>query len=256
MKFFLAILLTIFFIINHPIPTLAGKLNDRLNQYPQWTSKPSLKEAKEDLIYPDWMKGTWQVISVLIDQVAPFAPEIMTPGFENSRQYLNQPIEFQVRFEQNKYSTQANSFLPRLIKKQISIVANREFNGLNIAKAYLGEKGVISVKVAPNNPNRQITLLPENRQLISRITKRGSQSPTPNQFITTEVTQQLFRTEMSVYLNEVETTTAYQLLESGDIEAQQVTAIYLSPKDPNYFQVAGSPVALYRYQLQITKLEK
>lgn len=248
MKFFLVILLIIFFLISHPIPTQAGTLSDRLNQYPQWTSKPPIKEARGDLIYPEWMEGTWKVSSILIDQVAPFAPEIVTPGFENSRQYLNQPIEFEVSFEKNHHPKQYNSFLPLLSKKQLPIIADRKFNGLNIAKAYLGDKGVLSVKVDPNNPNRQITFLPENRQLISIVTKRDSETPTTDQFIATEVTQQLFRTDISVYLNEVETTTAYQLLKSGDIKAQQVTAIYLSPKDPNYFKAGGSPVALYRYQ--------
>lgn len=197
------------------------------------------------------MEGKWQVTSILKEQLAPFAPEIVTPGFENSRQYLNQPVEFEVSFEKNHRLRHYNSFFPIAINKQLSIIADRQFNGLNIAKAYLGEKGVLSVKVDPDNPNRQITSLPENRQLISTITKRGSKTPTTDQFITTEVTQQFFRTEISVYLNEVETTTAYQLLDSGDINAQQITAIYLSPKDPNYFKATGSPVALYRYQLQL-----
>lgn len=99
MKFFLAIILTIFFLISHPIPSQAASLKERLLQYPQWTTKPTLKEAKEDLIYPDWMEGTWKVSSILVDQIAPLAPEIVTPGFENSRQYINQPIEFEVRFQ-------------------------------------------------------------------------------------------------------------------------------------------------------------
>lgn len=251
MKVWIVIFLTIFFLICRPIPSVAGILSDRLNQYPQWTSKPSVQEAKGDLIYPNWMEGTWKVTSILIDKVAPFAPEIVTPGFDNSGQYLNQPIEFQVCFDKNDYPQQSNSFLPILIKKQHFIVANRQFNGLNIAKAYLGDQGVLSIKVDPKNSNRQITLLPENRQIIYTVTQRASETPTTDQFIATEITQQIFRSDNSLYLNEVETTTAYKLLESGDIKAQQITAIYLSPKDRNYFKAGGSPVALYRYQLQL-----
>ncbi len=33
-----------------------------------------------------------------------------------------------------------------------------------------------------------------------------------------------------------------------------MTAIYLSPQDPNYFKAAGNPVALYRYQLTLQPL--
>ena len=59
----------------------------------------------------------------------------------------------------------------------------------------------------------------------------------------------MFR-ENQIYLNEVETTTAYELKQTG-IEANQVTAIYLYPQDPNYFQANSRPVALYRYQLEL-----
>ena len=37
------------------------------------------------------------------------------------------------------------------------------------------------------------------------------------------------------------------------IEAEQITAIYLSPQDPDYFTAAGRPVALYRYELILDK---
>ena len=39
------------------------------------------------------------------------------------------------------------------------------------------------------------------------------------------------------------------------IEANQITAIYLSPQDPNYFLVANHPVALYRYQLELSVVQ-
>ncbi|WP_373872753.1 DUF6816 family protein [Microseira wollei] len=52
-----------------------------------------------DLIYPDWMVGTWKVTSTLVDLADPLAPNIVTPGFESNRRYLNQPITFQVRFQ-------------------------------------------------------------------------------------------------------------------------------------------------------------
>jgi hypothetical protein len=42
---------------------------------------------------------------------------------------------------------------------------------------------------------------------------------------------------------------------SQQIEAEQITAIYLSPQDPDYFKAAGHPVALYRYHLQLNKIK-
>ncbi|MEO1187339.1 MAG: DUF6816 family protein, partial [Cyanobacteria bacterium J06636_27] len=73
-------------------------LNQRLKNFPEWEKLTDLQPAVGDLIYPEWMKGEWEVKSTLIDLVAPLAPDIVTPGFESNRRYLNQPVEFKVRF--------------------------------------------------------------------------------------------------------------------------------------------------------------
>jgi hypothetical protein len=85
------------------------------------------------------------------------------------------------------------------------------------------------------------------------VTARNSETPSQNQFIATEISQQIFRGGTNTYLNEVETTTAYQLLSPKTILADQVTAIYLSPQSPDYFQALNRPVALYRYRLELVK---
>ncbi|NEO86218.1 MAG: hypothetical protein F6J87_18465, partial [Spirulina sp. SIO3F2] len=56
-----------------------------------------------------------------------------------------------------------------------------------------------------------------------------------------------------VYINDVETTTHYHQLTTLQIDAEQITAIYLSPQDPDYFQAGEQPVALYRYQLTLIR---
>ena len=130
-------------------------------------------------------------------------------------------------------------------------MSDRAFNGLSLARAYLGDDWVDTVKVDPDNPNRQITLLKDNQQLVSTVTGRAVERPDNNTFITTEVFQQFFRGgRPTVYLNEVENTTAYHL-EPDHVAADQITAIYLSPKDPDYFKAIDRPVALYRYGLEL-----
>ncbi len=234
----------------------AGILGDRISSFPDWDSRPPIAVAKGDLVYPDWIAGSWNVASTLIDLVSPLAPNIVTPGFEKNRQYLQQPVLFKVRFQPEKNIGLISNYTS---KKAPKIVADRNFNGLNIAKAYLGKGGVLSVKVDPNNPNRQITILKGDRQLISIVTSRGTETPNPREFVSTEISQQVFRGETDIYLNEVETTTAYRVIGSGEngdsatkkIEADQATAIYLSPQDPDYFAAGGHPVALYRYRLEL-----
>ncbi len=256
MRFWGCICLVITMFLWSSPDALAGQLSDRLEQFPQWTNKPPVRAARGDLVYPEWMDGTWEVTSTLVEQVAPLAPKIVTPGFEKNRSYLDLPVKFEVRFADqylfSEISVRPLFFLPG---KQ-PIVADRAFNGLEIARAYLGDNDVLSVKVDPNNPNRQITFLAGKRLLISTVTKRGTETPATDRFVATELAQQVFRGNSQIYINQVETTTAYQLEKPGKVVADQVTAIYLSPQDPDYFMATGRPAALYRYQLELTSIDE
>jgi hypothetical protein len=233
----------------------AGQLADRLAAFPQWKSKPIVQPAEGDLAYPDWFSGTWEMTSTLVNLAAPLAPEVTTPGFDNNRQYLNKPITCRVRFVPasslpGEFAT-APLTLPLKSLTKDPTVSDRAFNGLNLARAYLGDV-VISVEVDPTTPNRQVTTLQGGRQLVSVVTGRAIEEPGSDRFITTEIFQQVFRGTPQPYLNQVETTTDYHHLSSENpaIVADQVTAVYLSPQDPQYFKVGGRPVALYRYRLE------
>ena len=233
---------------------IASPLENRLQQYPQWNNKPPAEIAQGDLYYPQWMAGTWSVESTLKEQIAPLAPEVVTPGFNDNQQYLDRPVTFLVRFKTKDERPQKKIFFPQLNNnKQNFVVADRVFNGTNIAAAYLGTNNVFKVKVDPENVNRQLTLLEGDRKLISTVIKRATETPAPNHFIATEVTKQLFESPARFYLNEVETTSDYQLTATGNVQAQQFTAIYLSPQDPDYFKAINRPVAIYRYQLNLKK---
>ncbi|HLP89386.1 MAG TPA: hypothetical protein VK184_12440 [Nostocaceae cyanobacterium] len=230
----------------------AGELTEHLAKFPQWEKLTSVKPAKGDLIYPDWMAGTWKVTSTLVDLAAPLAPNIVTPGFESNRRQLNQPISFLVRFVKVKPPISGLKIIPKLDHQAEILVADRAFNSLNLSRAYLGENAVLSVKVDPQSPNRQITFLRGERQLVSLVTARAIETTPDCTFITSEVFQQLFKGGSSPYFNSVESTTAYHQISGSqaNIIADQVTAVYLSPQDPAYFQAGFSPVALYRYRLE------
>jgi hypothetical protein len=246
----------------------AGELSDRVAAFPQWQSKPSTQTAKGDLIYPTWLEGTWHVTSTLIDLVAPLAPEIVTPGFESNRDYLNQPVEFDVRFVKQAIAPNRIAAAVKSLQRRSGnpeVIADRAFNGLSLARAYLGDRAVLSVKVDPDSPNRQITVLRDDRQLVSIVTARAVETPALDQFITTEIFQQIFRSSSQPYLNQVETTTAYQKSEERGVRseeskmpaivADQMTAVYLSSQDPDYFKTGETPVALYRYRLEFLPIE-
>ncbi|MEH1905889.1 MAG: DUF6816 family protein [Nostoc sp.] len=231
---------------------LAGELSERLTNFPQWEKLTSVQPAAGDLVYPEWMAGTWQVTSTLVDLVAPLAPDIVTPGFEGNRRQLNQPVSFVVRFVKEEPHVPGLKIFPQIDNKSPILVADRAFNSLNLARAYLGDEAVLLVKVDPDSPNRQITFLRSSRQLVSIVTARAIETTPDGKFITTEVFQQLFKGGSRPYLNSVESTTAYHKLSTANpaIEADQVTAVYLSLQDPDYFKAGSRPVALYRYRLE------
>jgi hypothetical protein len=227
-------------------------------KFPQWEKLTSVQPATGDLAYPEWMAGDWKVTSTLIDLAAPLAPDIITPGFESNRQQLHQPVSFIVRFIKEIPAVKIGlKFIPQTYNQAPILVADRAFNSLNLAKAYLSEQAVLSVKVDPESPNRQITFLRGERQLISIVTARTTESIADHQYITAEVFQQLFKGGSRPYFNSVESTTAYHKLPGNhpSIEADQVTAVYLSPQDPDYFQAGSRPVALYRYRLEFFPVE-
>lgn len=228
----------------------AGPLSDRLATFPNWTDKPPTQPADGDLVYPDWLAGTWELTSTLVDLSAPLAPDIQTPGFDSNQSLLNQPVTCEVRFEPRMKSyTQSFLLQPRLAQEEI--VADRTFNGLSLAKAYLGEEAVKKVVMDDKNPNRQLTILADYKMLESTVTGRATEQPDEADFITTEFFQQMFRGGGKPYFNEVETTTAYHQIDKNHIIADQITAVYLSPQEPNYFDAGNRPVALYRYQLEL-----
>lgn len=240
----------------------AGSLSDRLSEYPNWQGKPPVQAAKGDLVYPNWFAGEWLVSTTLVDLAAPLAPDLVTPGFESNRAFLNQPVQFRVRFIEQNAEQPVSSLVARFARTPKQLVSDRAYNGTQLAKAYLGERAVLSVKVDPKNPNRQITILKGDRQLVSTVAARATESPTEREFITSEFFKQEFRGAPQIYFNEVENTTAYTKSDLSapdvpEIVADQITAVYLSPQDPDYFKTLSSenplsaprPVALYRYQM-------
>jgi hypothetical protein len=274
---FCLIFLLVFYVDNGKVN--AGELNQKLKNFPQWEKLTSVQPAVGDLIYPEWMKGEWEVKSRMVDLVAPLAPEIVTPGFDSNRQYLNQPVCFKVRFVNQLIDNLApvsvlnsDGLLKRIPKrehKSYFVIADRAYNSLNLARAILGNDLVKAVKVDPDSPNRQITFLRGecasrtlcDRQLVSIVKSRATEITADGRFIATEVFQQLFKGGSLPYLNSVESTTAYRKLSTSStsnpaIEANQVTAVYLSSQDPDYFKAANKPVALYRYRLEFLPLTR
>lgn len=95
-RYLFSIILICLILLSCTSTAVAASIKERVEQFPQWTSKPSIKLARGDLEYPEWMAGTWNVTSILTEQIAPLSPDIVTPGFEDNQDYLDKAIAFQV----------------------------------------------------------------------------------------------------------------------------------------------------------------
>ncbi len=249
-----AVLAISFFWVLSTSSVQAGALTERIATFPNWENKPIVQPVQGDLIYPNWLAGGWSMSSTLVEMVAPLAPEVTTPGFEGNRQFLDKPVVCQVRFLPTNVIERNKSILPLLSLPTQSlinaqIVSDRAFNGLNLAKAYLGDR-VFRVWVDPRESNRLITKFRDNRKLFSTATGRSVEQPDADHFITTELFQQFFQSPQKPYKNQVETTTAYTRRPDNTITADQFTAVYLQPPHPKAFLAGDRPVALYHYQLK------
>lgn len=239
-------------------PAWAGPLLDRVSEFPAWASPPKTQRvATEELWYPSWFAGEWLVTSTLQTMSAPQAPTLLSPGFESNRQFLNKPVKFGVRFAPQLLPPRGGSFGQLLQHQSLrnnSVVADRAFNGLSIAIAYLGRDRIQRVEQDPRNSNRQLIRLSEGLEIVSRVIARATEQRSELDFTATEVTTQSFRGASVPYGNQVEATTDYRYDPVGHvIEAEQYTATYLSPKDPNYLKAPNQPIALYHYHLHLER---
>ncbi len=228
-------------------------LRERLQQFPHWPEVSGLRTAGE-LTYPQWLAGEWLVTSVLTARVAPLAPEIVSPGFDRSQQDLDRPYRFRVR-----YGSNTTAIAPGLEVRQEhqldAIKIDRAFNIEQIANAYLGANVVESVRAFRQPEVVQITKLRNGAVLKAIVTGYRSELPTPQRFITSEVQQQIFQGQQTT-ASRVETLTSYQQQDPQTITADQVTATYFSPQDPDFFRAAGRPITLYRYRLTLQAVKE
>jgi hypothetical protein len=242
----------------------AGALQTRLDQFPNWQSPPNLSSAQGDLYYPDWLAGQWSVTSTLVDAAAPLAPDLVTPGFESSRSQLGKAVTFPVRFvpatalsDSSGSSSWSQSPFPLGQVLVRGIVADRVYNGTRLTEALMGKDILESIQVDARSPNRQIAQFRNGQRLVTQISDRATESNKENEFTSSELYQQEFQSSTQIYLNQVENTIEYRrvALEPPQIEATQVTAIYLSPQDPDYFKAWQRPVALYRYRMRFEPMK-
>ena len=179
---------------------------ERKSVWPDWRVPSFLKRPspQDDLIYPDWFQGVWDVKS-------------QTEGNNNE-----EPIIHSAKFRLNSSG---------------QLVADREYNTKSYALSSK-DLGFLSVKNDPISPNRQLAKLTDDRYLETKIIGRLYETINNDIFITDELTLQIFHTPELSRVSQVETLTQFikcgsdeeiSNLSSFNICGEQFQAIYNEP---------------------------
>ena len=198
-------------------PAWASPLEQRLELWPNWTlpaplSRPS---SRDDLIYPQWFQGRWQVESIDLDA-------------------LDQPaITHEARF---------------ISDSQNRLVGDRAFNAIAIGRALLGEQ-LLRVEDDPKSSNRQMAQLSGDRRLETTVTGRKQQAPDANTFLADELVLQILHAPGPPRLSQVETLSRYKRCGLA-ICAEQWQGIYPPPGENLRDTIKSS----HHYQLRFTPL--
>ncbi|QNI43463.1 DUF6816 family protein [Synechococcus sp. A15-28] len=195
-----------------------GNLEQRLNNWPQWSLPAPLPRPsnQDDLIYPEWFEGLWQVESM--DLNAPDDP----------------PLLHQARFQTDRRGR---------------LVGDRSFNATAIGRALLGDQ-LLGVEEDPDSANRQIARLKGDLYLETTVTGRRQESPTEDTFLADELVLQILHTPGAPRLSRIETLSRYHRC-GEDICAEQWQARYPDPGQT----ITNKAVSVHRYQLTMRPLE-
>ena len=198
-------------------PAWATPLEQRLNSWPDWSLPAPLPRPsnRDDLIYPDWFSGLWQVESRDLDAPA------------------DEPLIHQALFAPDARNR---------------LVGDRSFNAMAIGRALLGEQ-LLRVEDDPASANRQIARLKGDLYLESTVTGRRQESPNADTFLADELVLQILHTPGAPRLSRIETLSRYSRCDDA-ICAEQWQGRYASPGE----SLRDLAVAHHHYQLRFTPL--
>tara|TARA_B100001250_G_scaffold150404_1_gene128909 strand:+ start:160 stop:891 length:732 start_codon:yes stop_codon:yes gene_type:complete len=204
-----------------------SQLSERKSIWPDWRIPSFLKRPgfKDDLIYPDWFEGVWEVTSKM----------------EGDK--TQEPILHSAKFIRNISG---------------NLISDREYNTKSFA---LSSKtgGFLSVKNDPKSPNRQFAKLTEDRYLETKIIGRLQEKINNNIFVTDELILQILHSTELSRVSQVETLTVFEKCASNEYKeinlnnfnicGEQFQAIYNQPgQNP-----ISLPIKAEKYKLILRK---
>jgi hypothetical protein len=234
-------------------------------------SPPTYKLESSDIYYPDYFNGVWNVLSTTKDVQAPCGISLFGGNNTYSR-------------AQSEVNT-CLSYKARFVPVNEGIVADREYNVVEIAKAAMGENSVLDVPVS--TPNKVSVILAPNgaNQILKAdllTIARRSETPNDCEFHCSEVVRQVIGpayasnrdgtgtssggvpVRKSTLLKEIETASIYTAIRDqggivNEIRCLQRSATFLLPsqQDPMAYKMweasRGKPIDVRFYDVVYTR---
>ena len=200
----------------------SSQIIKRKLSWPDWKMPSPLRlpNLKDDLIFPNWFEGTWDVVNSIAG--------------EDEEESIKHIAKF-------------------FVDSTDRIVADREYN-TNSYAINSKEKEFLFVKNDPNSPNRQFAKLTNDRFLESKIIGRKQEGINEDIFLTDELVLEILHTQNFARVSQVETLTEFRKCNLEDknnfnICGEQFQAIYKEPgQNNNLF-----PVKTEKFNLILSK---
>ena len=159
-------------------------LEQRFANWPAWTLPAPLPRprAREDLVYPSWFAGTWEVLNEQLDDL-------------DHRQTEYESLQHQARFR---------------LDRRGDLVGDRVFNARAVGEALLGDQ-LLSVEQDPDRVNRQLARLKGDVMLETTVIGRRESNPTEDSvFFSDELALQVLHSPGTPRISRIETLTRYE----------------------------------------------
>ena len=230
-------------------------------------SPPPYQMEGSDIYYPDYFNGLWNVFSTTTEVKAPCGVQLF--GGNNTYARAQNEVNTSLRYK------------CRFVPTAKGIIADREYNVIEIAKAAMGENSVLEVPLS--TPNKVSVILAPNgaNQILKAdllTLARRSEYISNSEFHCSEVVRQVIGPAKpsasaggslgggarSTLLKEIETASLYTAVrdEKGnvtEIKCRQRSATFLLPsqQDPMAFKMwelsRGRPIDVRFYDVSYTK---
>ncbi len=202
--------------------TQTSQIVKRKSSWPEWTLPAPFRwpKLKDDLIYPNWFEGEWDVVSSIVG--------------EDKEESIKHVAKF-------------------FLDSSNRIVADREYN-TNSYAVNTKEKEFLFVKNDPNSPNRQFAQLINDRFLETKIIGRMQERINADIFLTDELMLEILHSKSFTRVSKVETLTEFRKCNSDhennfNICGEQFQAIY-NELGSNF---NSSPISTRKFKLVLSK---